>query len=207
MVSFNCKTKDINDCMIRLHAVHRNKHYRTLTFLVEITLTDGHVTLAIPGAVFGFDCKTKGTAKATMPFNKLHSILEHHNIDQLLVEFYDEALRFGITKVAAKTTFFTNDKILRTIHLPNNYTEMDLILLKNNNYTKEELEFNSLTGPIQAAERKIYYHIRRAALYLKPYGIRPKEIKLLLMDKLNIQLDLDTKDPKYLISNLKSIDL
>ena len=50
------------------------------------------------------------------------------------------------------------------------------------------------------AERRTYYNIRKAALYLKDYGIMPKEIKKLLVEKLGIRLDLDEKDVKLLLS-------
>ena len=50
------------------------------------------------------------------------------------------------------------------------------------------------------AERRVYYNIRKASLCLREYGVMPKEIKKLLVEKLGIRLDLDEKDIKLLLS-------
>jgi len=47
--------------------------------------------------------------------------------------------------------------VLRTIILPNNYSDLDLLLLKNEGYTEEELKFNNLLGVIEQAERRVYF--------------------------------------------------
>lgn len=199
MISFQCKTKDIKATLTKLKGVHKHKHVINIKATCEITLTDGNVQLAIPGAIFSFKCQTKGTAKATMEFRKLYDLIDHHSYDELYVEFYDGSLRFGSVIVQAKTVFFRNDRVLKTIVLPNNYTDLDLLLMKNEGYTKEELEFNNILGLMEMAERRVYYNIRRASLYLRDYGIMPKEIKKLIVDKLGVILDLDEKEVKLLL--------
>lgn len=200
MISFRCKTKDFSKTLGFLKGIYKGKHVRLIKDTCEITLVDGNVTLAIPGAIFGFKCETKGTAKASLLFRNLFSIIEHHYAEEIVVEFYDEALRFGAVQVKAKTVFFHNDSVLRTIILPNNYTDLDLLLLKNEGYTEEELKFNNLLSVIDQAERRVYYNIRKASLYLREYGVMPKEIKKLLVEKLGIRLDLDEKDVEFLLS-------
>ena len=199
MISFQCKTKDIKATLTKLKGVHKHKHIIGIKATCEITLTDENVQLAIPGAIFCFKCQSKGTAKATMEFRKLYDIIEHHSYDELYVEFFDGSLRFGSIIVQAKTVFFKNDRVLKTIVLPNNYTDLDLLLMKNEGYTKEELAFNNILGLMEMAERRVYYNIRRASLYLRDYGIMPKEIKKLVADKLGVVLDLDEKDIKLLL--------
>ena len=199
MISFQCKTKDIKTTLTKLKGVHKHKHIIGIKATCEITLTDGNVQLAIPGAIFSFKCQTIGTAKATIEFRRLYDIIEHHSYDELYVEFFDESLRFGSVVVHAKTVFFNTDRILKTIDLPNKYTDLDLLLLKNEGYTKEELEFNNILGLMELAERRVYYKIRRASLCLREYGVMPKEIKKLLVDKLGVVLDLDEKDVKLLL--------
>lgn len=199
MISFQCKTKDIKATLKNLKAVHKRKHVINIKVTCEITLTDGSVQLAIPGAIFSFKCQTKGTAKATMEFRKLYDLIDHHSYDELYVEFFDGSLRFGSIIVQAKTVFFKNDRVLKTIVLPNNYTDLDLLLMKNEGYTKEELEFNNILGLMEMAERRVYYNIRQASLYLRDYGIMPKEIKKLLVERLGIRLDLDEKEVKFLL--------
>jgi hypothetical protein len=200
MISFQCKTKDIKATLTKLKGVHKHKHIIGIKVTCEITLTDGNVQLAIPGAIFSFKCQSIGTAKATMEFRRIYDIIEHHSYDELYVEFLDDSLRFGSVVVHAKTVFFSNDRVLKTIVLPDKFTDLDLLLMKNEGYTKEELEFNNILGLMEMAERRVYYNVRRASLYLREYGIMPKEIKKLLVDKLGVTLNLDEKDVKLLLS-------
>jgi hypothetical protein len=201
MISFICNTQDFKNTLKSLKVTHKSRRIQSFKDTCEITLTDGHVQLAIPGAVFGFKCKTRGTAKASIAFRNLWSIIDSHNQEQLLVEFYDGSLRFGIVTVKASTVFFNDDSVLRTIKLSNNYTELDLLLLKNEGYTREELEFNNLLENIEIAEKKVYLNIRKAAKTLKEYGISPADIKTLLIQKLGVKLDLDEKDVSQLLSS------
>ena len=201
MISFICNTKDFKNTLTLMRATHKSRRIQYFHDTCELTLTDGYVQLAIPGAVFGFRCKTIGTAKASMAFRNLWSIIDSHHMELLTVEFYDEALRFGIVQVKASTVFFNNDTVLRTIKLSNNYTELELLLLKNEGYTKEELEFNNLTQSIEIAEMKVYANIRKAAKALKGYGISPADVKQLVIDKLGVKLDLDEKDIRQLLSS------
>ena len=106
MISFQCKTKDIRKALASLKGIHKYKRYVDVKVSCEMTLINGQVQLAIPGAIFSFGCQTKGTAKATIPFRNLFSIIEHHSYDELYVEFYDESIRFGSVIVQAKTVFF-----------------------------------------------------------------------------------------------------
>jgi hypothetical protein len=200
MISFICYTKDFKEALKLLRAPNKRKKIESYKSTCEITLTDNYVQLAIPGAVVGFKAKTKGTAKATISFRNLWSIIDCHNLEQLLVEFYDESMRFGIVQVKANTIFFKDDSILRTIRLSNNYTDVELLLLKNQGYTSEELKFNNLLENIDEAEKRVYANIRKAALVLKDYGVSPSDIKSLLMERLGLQLNLDEKDISQLLS-------
>ncbi len=199
MISFQAKTKDFMNALDKLRRTKKGVWmiYRTET--CEITLIDGIVTLAIPGAIFNFTAKTIGTAKTTIFFTKLYNIIKCHNQDLITVEFYDETITLGHVTVKAETIFFRNDKILKTIVLPIDYTDLDLIRLKTEGYTPEELEFNNLLHLIEQAERRVFYSIRCAAKYLRQYGIMPKEIKQFVMQRLSINLDLDEKDLKVLL--------
>jgi hypothetical protein len=66
----------------------------------------------------------------------------------------ENEISIDITTINAKTTFFENDRILRTIVLPMNYTDDDLIKLLKEGYTKEELSFNNFTKKINEALRR-----------------------------------------------------
>ena len=78
----------------------------------------------------------------------------------------------------AETCFFPNDRILRTIRLPMNYTLIDLVNLKDGTYTQEELDFNKVNEKIATAEASLDKAINSCFKQLKNYGIRLPEIDL-----------------------------
>ena len=96
----------------------------------------------------------------------------------------DRTIQIGITKFNAKTTFFENDKILRTIKLPMNYSDADLIRLAKENYTREELIFNNLLSLIEKAELKMEKDISDAYVLLKSYGVKHEDLVRLTKSKL-----------------------
>ena len=199
MISFQAKTKDFKKTLSQLRKTKKGQWLIHNRDTCEITLIDGEVILAVPGAIFKFKCITKGTAKCTVPFKNLFHIIEHHRLEDIYVEFLDDEIILGYVRVKAQTTFFRTDKILKTIQLPHNYNDLDLIRLKTEGYTEEELDFNNLSHLIEQAERRVFYRIRCAAKYLRDYGIMPKEIKKFVMGRLSINLDLDEKDLKVLL--------
>ncbi len=203
MAHIKLKTKDIEKVFKKFKALQRNGRWSNFHFTCELTLIDGQLNISIPGAQFSLTGETFGTAKATFDFYRLYSIVEHYNHELITIEFLDEIVQVGFVQFKAQTTFFKSDNILRTIKLPFPYTDLDLISLKTEGYTEEEIEFNNLTDLIEQAERRIYYNIRRASQYLREYGVMPKEIKKLLMDKLGIVLDLDLRDVKLLLTRDK----
>ena len=203
MAHIKVKTKDIEKVFKKFKALQRNGRWINFHFSCELTLTNGQLTISIPGAQFSITGETFGTAKATFDFYRFYSIVEYYNHEFITIEFLDEIVQIGVVQFKAQTTFFKTDQILRTVKLPFPYTDMDLISLKSQGYTEEELKFNNLHELIEQAERRIYYNIRRASHYLREYGIMPKEIKKLLMDKLGIVLDLDQKELKLLLTKNK----
>lgn len=141
-----CKTlKSVNV------AVHGNSP-NALSTACEITVTDGKATFAVPGAVFPLVCITKGTCKAIVTFIHFYSIILDNTKANTEITITNSTMQIGLVSIDAKTTFFETDKILRTIHLPINYTDEDLLRLSSEGYTKEELDFNNLSAKIQQAE-------------------------------------------------------
>ena len=128
---------------------------------IELTITDGKLSLAVPGAIESLSAKTIGTAKASLSFLHFFDIIKSIKKSTVEIIIKENEISIDITTINAKTTFFENDAILRTIVLPMNYTDDDLIKLLVEGYTSEELEFNNLTKKINAALK------RQEALKLK----------------------------------------
>lgn len=87
------------------------------------------------------------------------------------ITFSEGSAKINRVTINAKTTFFENDRILRTIQLPINFTDADLLGLSLEGYTMEELDFNDLLKLINEAEVKLKEKIKQAQLLLKPYGV------------------------------------
>lgn len=179
------KTKLLKELKNIAKALGRMSKANKLT-VAELTITDGTLTIVIPGAKFELDCETKSTAKATLDFFYFKDIIETSKGANIEALINDNTIKIGITCYKAQTTFFEDDSILRSIKLPINYTDWHLLKMKNSGYTIEELRFNSLEFKIYHAENRLKYNLSKAKEYLGLYGVTAKEIADLVDKKLNI---------------------
>ncbi|PCH67000.1 MAG: hypothetical protein COC01_06780 [Bacteroidetes bacterium] len=81
--------------------------------------------------------------------------------------------------------FFEDDSILRSIQIPINYKDIDLLRLRHEGYTEEELEFNKITELIDTAEQSLKRKMAAAVSNLKEYGVKYEEIEGLVKSKLH----------------------
>jgi hypothetical protein len=151
---------------------------------LELTITDGLLTLVIPGVRLEVKCETKSTAKATLGLFYIRDIIKNWN--KLDVEFIiiNNAMSLGLTTVRVQTTFFENDSILRSINLPINYSDLHLLRLENKGFTPEEIDFNKLEYQIHIAKRNLKINIKNSTDILKVYGVKIKEIEELVQKKI-----------------------
>jgi len=84
----------------------------------------------------------------------------------------------------AKSIFFENDEILRTIHLPINYKDMDLLRLETEGYTWQEVMFNNLGAQVISAEDNLKRNILLLYRKLSQYGVTREEIEGLVNSKI-----------------------
>ena len=152
--------------------------------VLELTITDGLLTLVIPGSRFELKCETKGTAKATIGFFYFKDII--NNWTQLNVEcvITENTIRIGVTSFKAQSTFFESDRILRSIDLPINYSDFHLLRLEYHGFTKEEIDFNGLEFGLLQAKKNFKSTIRKTYDLLKIYGISAIEIEEILNAKI-----------------------
>ncbi|OAB25320.1 hypothetical protein SAMN05444395_10947 [Flavobacterium fryxellicola] len=101
----------------------------TIYTTIELTITDGLLTLVIPGVRLELKCETSGTAKASLGLYYFREIIKNWKDLQLQCFIHDDEFKIGVTSIKAKTTFFENDSILRSINLPINYSELHLLQL------------------------------------------------------------------------------
>lgn len=161
----------------------RGKNARNI--ICEMTVTNDKITISVPGAVFSTECDVKGNAKIILPFFYFFDIIQKNNNSVIEIIVVEGEIAIDSLIVGAKTTFNVVEKGLRTIELPLNYTDKDLLLLKKGNYTNEELTFNNLNPIIKLAEKNLKKNILKASMILDLYGINKSELELWVNEKLD----------------------
>ena len=92
-------------------------------------------------------------------------------------------LQINKVTIKANTTFIKDDRILRTIKLPVNYDNADVIRLLND-HTPEELAFNNIFGKVNRELVRLDSNIANAYRALGQYGVTREELKSLVGPKL-----------------------
>jgi len=154
MTTFKALTKDLLVTLKRMQAGLRGKSAKALATSCEMTVTDGKVTFTVPGAEFFLMCETRGgAARATLPYLYFMDIVKQQKEKEAEFKITEGEIIIGNLTFSAATCFFNDDKILRTINLPLNYTDADLLRLRNGKYTIEELDFNKMFAKLARAEK------------------------------------------------------
>ncbi len=155
MATIKSNTKKLLQTLKLVQAAVQSRSKKAIATTCEITVTDGKATFAVPSAVFSLECVTQGTCKATFPFLHFTQIIKDSKAAETEIIVSEGSLKINTVTISAKTTFFENDRILRTIQLPINYTDANLLCLIKESYTWEELEFNKRTSRIYQAEENL----------------------------------------------------
>ena len=176
----------------RLAAVvnKQKKFYKDLTVL-ELTVTDGVLALAVPGAVLRIEGTTSGTCKATIRYFYFLQMIEDSAQKTIDIEITQGEININGVRKNISTTFFENDSILRTINLPANYRVIDLLRLPSEGFTIEELQFNVLDIPLQNAKMMLKGNIERSYSNLSDYGVTKEDIIELVEKRGRIKIDLE----------------
>lgn len=153
---------------------------------LELTITDGLLTLVVPGIKLEVPCKTSSTVKVSIGFYYFYEVIKSWK--DLLIEFtiIDDEMQIGVSKFKVQTTFFEDDKILRSIKLPINYTDYHLLQLENKGFTIEELRFNELEFEVYQAQKRLRRNINKTKDLLGIYGITSKEIEDIIDKKIKL---------------------
>jgi hypothetical protein len=170
--------------VLKLIKAGLSKGKRSKATTCELTFTDNKIEVAVPGARFSVVSAGIGAAKVTLPFFYLYDIIEKSKNPLLEISLSRNQMTINELTVGAVTSFFEDDRILRTIDLPLNYTDKDLIMLKKDKYTQEELAFNKLIPEIEEAEKNLEKKIEQVYQILKLYGIKKADLKSLIIKSL-----------------------
>jgi len=155
----------------------RNKKARET--LCEITVTDANVKLVVAGITYNVSCITEGVAKFTIPVLYLNDLINCHEGKTVTIHINRMGIKIGEFFVDVPVSLIENDKILKTIDIPLNYTDMDILNLLRMGYTQEELTFNKVNKQIDDAIKRLDENIEKAFKILKPYGLEKEVLKTL----------------------------
>ena len=185
MVTFKVNTNKLKKAFKQLKFGLGRQNKRAKGFACEITVIDGLVIFNVPGLQNSIPCTTQGTVKVTTPFFRLNDIIQHETQRELLFEIGDETMKIGITTISVLTCVFKDDTILRSIHMPINFEDIDFLRLEKQGYTTEEIEFNKLRHLVVEAENNVDRNINAAYQRLKGYGVTYEELETLVQQKID----------------------
>ncbi len=153
----------------------------------EATIIDNQIIFNTPWAQFSLEAETISTAKATFPVLRVSNAINTFKNLTISITVTEGRIQFESLSVSSSTCFIENDKILRSVVLPVNNSEADLVRLLNGRYTKEELVFNKLWAQAVAAETRFNEAINSAYLRLKKYDIEYDDLEKFVKEKMVLE--------------------
>jgi hypothetical protein len=187
--TISCPTSDLKETLKFLkRAVPKNSMAKL--YSCEMTIKTNVVFFVAIGATRVLYCNASGPAKVTMPFLYLYDIVKRIRTFNTEIAIGNGVITIGKVTVNARTFFFQDDTILRSINLPINFTVDDILRLPGQ-YTPEELEFNKLNDLIKRTNEDMAKEIRQVSGILRKYGFTHSEIENLVHEKIyNKQINL-----------------
>ena len=181
--SFRVLKNELYNVLKQMERVEKSAKKKLST--LEVTIIDNYLQLAIPGIQLNINAATKGSAKFTVRLWYFADIIKAEQDNTLHIELTENRLGLRALSFPVMTTFFETDRILRSINLPLNYTDLDLAkLFLSGKYTDEEILFNNLDKEAGDAMRKAKTDIGKIVLLMKKYGFNKKEVEELILNKL-----------------------
>jgi hypothetical protein len=178
--TMTCNSKELRDTM-RFLSVAVPKTAKGKLFNCEITIKTNEVIFVVIGASRTIFCKTVSPVKVSVPFHHLSEVVKNTTTTLTHFEVTEESLTIGNLTMNAKTCFFEDDSILRSIDLPINFSVSDMRRIIKN-YTPEEIEFNNLNKLMKKTYDDLAKDITKVRGILKKYGVTLEELYGLLDD-------------------------
>jgi hypothetical protein len=153
--------------MLRLEKSAKRKNA-----MLEVTLINGFLVLNAPGMNTKIEAHTSGSARFSISLSYFAEILKDQLDETMEFHLSPHWLHLRSSSFPVQTTFFEDDRILRSIQLPVNYTQADLArLIFSGKYTEEEIAFNAMKDEGMEALRVALEDFERVAKILQPYGL------------------------------------
>lgn len=186
MIAAKFGKRDVLEVLKPLKVVLSGRRAMLRLVRCEVTVTDGKVTFSVPGIENALFCETKGVGRFTAPYWYLLDIFKNHKGSEITLIIRPNEVTAGIVSFTANTTYFKDDTILRTIQLPINFTDGDILgIFKDEGYTLQELEFNKILPQIREAKAQLDGCIVKAFEHLKNYGISKEDVEKMVYGKID----------------------
>ncbi|RYY50605.1 MAG: hypothetical protein EOO06_03355 [Chitinophagaceae bacterium] len=167
--------RQLNNELARLLKLQRSQ--RRVKFTTEVVLFDGYIKLVVPGAEQMVQAITEGNARFSMLLWYFADLIQAQKERTIKIELKSNEISVGGITITTPVTFYETDRILRSINLPVNYTDRDLVrLYLSEKYTYEEIQFNKLDKRIKETMDQFNTNVDKAATSLTKYGITRDEI-------------------------------
>jgi hypothetical protein len=183
-IQFSIEKNKLLPVLKQLAAMERSARKRNS--VLEVTVKDACLELVMPGAQLQVAAEASGAVKFRTRLWYFRDLIENEKDKVLHFKVEEHALKIRDFTFTVYTAFMEDDRILRSIDLPLNYTPLDLArLYLSDRYTDEELEFNGMDKEALKAYRKITGDIQKIAVLMKPFGFDRSEIEALIKERVN----------------------
>jgi hypothetical protein len=187
MVTFTIENKELSKVLKQTRAIYKAGKTRRNALSCEVTVLKDSVEIVSPGIGFRLDALTNGICKFSLPLRFFDNLIDTFKDRALIFKVSEEQLEVENFSCKVKTIFFQDDSVLRSIQLPINFTDADLIVIGSKRiYTEEELEFNEMHGVISNAQASLKDNIETAWALLKVYHVTKDELAELVCRKMGI---------------------
>lgn len=192
MVTFKVDTKELKSALKKMKPAFSGLTTKMRKKSVcEVTVKSQQIELVVTGIQYIIPAESSGSAKIVFQFFPVLMLLDSYPESILEFKISDGKVEVGSFSIPAKTTFIENDSILRSIILPINYKDKDLLQLLIKGYTKEELEFNHISPAIEKARNNLISDSNKAFESLKQYGVTREDLKKLITLRIGVDLFKD----------------
>lgn len=183
MVSFTCKTSDIEFSLKNLRPAIPSSKAKQIKLICELEFQPNKLNITVPGSTVTCPTQTNIIAKAFVPFIILKGIIGDWK-DEVFTLSIDKGTIFGgRVNVESKQILVIHPENQRKIDLPINYKTLDILKLREE-YTSDELKRRNLLSKVEEYERIMNADICAAIELVGKYGFTFDELEELARDKI-----------------------
>lgn len=168
---FLIETEDLKHLIRRLKLVEKANRTKRHKINCVVTVKKGCVEFNSPGYFQVLSAETAGICRFSTSVSFFTKILKTYKISSLTFDVFDNWIRIEHLSVKVKTTFFHNDRILRSLQIPINYDYRDLLKVSPETFTKDEIDFINVGAQAKKAREMFLLDLMAAHKLLETYNI------------------------------------